>query len=490
MRNLIIPTFLAISILFSIRAIPQEIKYNLADYKNPNYKYQSLDMQIYLTNPMSVFDSDDNNFGKGHTFSLRSNIFGVYSQYFNSEKYQSELNFSSGIDLIIGNSKSNRLTFDRTIKSQSGNYYLNSSSVNRFYYTPTRFIEIAPSLGFAAGISNSKQEDTGLAPSDMYFQNKYNSASITLSVPVLMGTGRIEHVQDAQLAMYIVDDLIKTGLLKGNIISENVDDLAKLITRLKYKRAFDPRLQKIAEMKSLDSLILQMDLVKEHGVELYSIIRDNWDYANNPIRLSGIRYFAGIKPSFLYDSQRTLNKSGENEDLIGSEIEQKSKRKRFTMGLTAGIKYEKPINRKIQKSFYATASAGMLSSSVLNSGDTYWGYQEQYIKTFPLIDIESGISYGYYPNTRSWYTLRWNMYTGYNYTSSEFDLSKYKSDNLYLYTGPGFDAYYYLAPNFRLSLHCVGEFRFDNSFGGDSSPNYKELWWNQQIEASLTYKIF
>lgn len=487
--HLTISVFLILTGL-SFNAKSQQSNYNLRNYKNPNYKYKSLDLRFNFASPFSAFDSEDNGYGKGHTFSFRSNVNSLYHRYSNSENFQGEQHLNSGFDTDISQSKSNRNSVLQKNNSLSGSYYLNTNLINRFYISSRRFIEFDPTFGFSAGLSNNKLKRLGIAPSDQFEQNKNTSLSINISIPVLIGIGRIEQVQDAQLAMYILEDLQESGLLKGQIQETHIEILASQLTKLKYKRNFDNRLQKIAEMKSLDSLIHKLDLVSDHGVALFTILRDNMDYANNPVRESGTRYYYGIKPKLNYIFNSSKYKAGENEDYIGADVKQESNNNRISIGFCTGIVKEKPISSTIQQSIFAEVNASYISHIEKHTSPVYAEINNIRGTVLPSIDIQSGITYGYYPNSRTWLTAGWSVYTGYFYTNQELNGIKQNTDNLYLYTGPTLNAYFYLSPKMRLNLHFVGEFRNDNKNLMPSNNKQTELWWNQQVEASLTYSIF
>lgn len=468
----------------------QQSNYNLRNYKNPNYKYKSLDLRFNFASPFSSFDSEDIGYGKGHTFSFRSNINCLYHRYSNSENFQGEQQLNSGFDTDISQSKSNRNSFLQKNNSQSGSFYLNTKLINRFYISSQRFIEIDPIIGLSTGLSNNKLTRLGIAPVDQFEQNKSTSLSTSISIPVLIGNGRIEQVQDAQLAMYILEDLQKSGLLKEQIQDNQVEILAMQLTKLKYKRNFDNRLQKIAEMNSLDSLIHKLNLVSDHGVALFTILRDNMDYANNPVRESGTRYYLALKPKLNYIFNSSHYKAGENEDYIGADVKQESKNNRISVGFCSGIVQEKPISRTIQQSLFAEVNASYISLIDKLTSPANTDNRDIKASVFPSIDIQSGIAYGYYPNSRTWLTAGWSVYTGYFYTNQEINGIHQNTNNLYIYTGPTLNAYFYLSPKMRLNLHFVGEFRNDNKNLMPSSNKQTELWWNQQVEASLTYSIF
>lgn len=484
-----IPIILITLIFVSLPGRSQDYGYNLSDYKNPDYVYKSLNLRLNLSNPFSVFNSDDNGYGKGHAISLNTNASGGYYRFSNSLKFQGEQSIFSGIESFVSNAKSDRSTFQTKDKSLRGNYYLQAKAINRFYFKADKYLEFDPALDFSIGANRAENSRKDQLFPSTYTLYKSNNSSLTISLPVYYGIGRIEQVQDAQIALNMLDDLKKLNLLNGNIQINQIETLAQLITKLKFKRAFDYRIQKIAEMKALDSLFALTGIVNTRNVEFFSILRDNWDYANSPIRMSGKRYFAGFNPKYLYQNQKSNQNNGETENLINSIIEQKNWLKQYSIGFTSGIEIEKPLSRKIQRSVYATADAGVLSSTTFFSNPTSTADKTQISKVLPMISLESGITYGFYPNTRSWYTANWSLFTGYNQTKRN-DPTKLENNALYIYSGPAFNAYYYIAPNLRLTLQYTGEFRYNYNLEKIGNTTYQEKWWNQQLNASIVYNLY
>lgn len=490
MKNFLIPLFVILLLAFAAKAQTQKNTYSLSDYKNPDYMYQSLGLRLNLSNPFSAFRSDDEGYGNGHAFSLSTDANGNYKRSSNSTKFQGEQNISSGINSFITNSKSNRLTFQTNSRSLAGSYYLNASTVNRYYFKTNKFLEWNPEIKFQMNAGNNINNKEDEVYTSSYDFTKSQSLSFKISSPIYIGIGRIEQVQDAQLAMYIFDDLEKSGLITGSIQNNQIEALAQLITRLKYKRTFDWRIKKIAEMKALDSLIYQTGIVKERGVALFSILRDNWDYASNPIRMNGTRYFVGFKPTYSRANFKTNQETGETENLITFTMENKQVQNDFSLCVSAGVISEKPLSRKWQRSIYTTANGGIRALKSIQSDSFSNDESIRIAKIKPTIGLESGITYGFYPNTRSWFTANWNLLSGYNRLRTNNPDATANNNSFYLYSGPVLNAYYYIAPNLQFTISYSGEFRLDHMYENLTKTTFKELWWNQQINASIVYDLF
>lgn len=197
---------------------------------------------------------------------------------------------------------------------------------------------------------------------------------------------------------------------KRTASNEEVLELAKLITSLKYKRFFDNRLRKIAEITAIDSFMQKTGLVSITDAAYFTSLNDNWDFANNPARESGYRIFTGIEGIFSY-----MGSQNHVELIVPDEIttDRKSKTQNANLYLVAGIKYENPINLKWQQSAALKASAG--SGYGLNSDEaTGISDTSRYNGRTPSLVLSADYGYGFYPNSRTWLTANWHLFVDYN----------------------------------------------------------------------------
>ena len=120
-----------------------------------------------------------------------------------------------------------------------------------------------------------------------------------------------------------------------------------------------------------------------------------------------------------------------------------------------------------------------------------------YLWTKPTVKLTADYGFGYYPNSRTWLTFQWWLLSGWD---KEMDGDS--KDNLedlqnifYTTTGPQINAYYYLSEKLRLSLAFHGEFiinktNYTYEVIEGNPENVSSAWWNQQINAALTYSLF
>ena len=168
------------------------------------------------------------------------------------------------------------------------------------------------------------------------------------------------------------------------------------------------------------------------------------------------------------------------------------------MYLVGGINYEKPVSLKWQKSANLKAGAGMRRYIYHEKSDGQnVEFNPQFTEALPAFKLEADYGFGYYPTSRTWLTVKWWLLAGWEKEMTG-DSEAGKSDHqnsLYTYTGPQFQAYYYLSERLRLRLTFNGEFRLDHdkytySFPQGSDDHSTGTWWNQQLNAALTYSLF
>jgi hypothetical protein len=497
----LIALMLASMILFSVKtSVAQNTTFKLSDYKNPDYLYQSMDLNFGLNNSLYGFNDKGNAENSYNSFSLNSQAGAVYERYLNSPKAQGDLriSFNAGIGSGTNNAKYSSNAYDE-IKNKSFNHNerLDISGLHRFYNQKNNFIEVNGSivLNNQGNNSNDKSSFAGTVirseeRSQKYFQNGVNGT-------FLIGKGRIEQVQDARMALYLLDDLYKLNREKRVVSDEDVNDLAQLITRLKYKRFFDDRLRKIAEITAIDSLMQQKEIISAADATYFTSLNDNWEYANNPIRDNGHRLFTGLKSYFGYTRNNAFVNKIIPEDLTGEET---ATNKNVGLFLVLGYAYEKPASLKWQNSASIKGEIGIHqhfeNKTVKNEPDSETE-TKSYSESAPSMNLYGEYGFGYYPTSRTWLTFRWWVSTGWD-KKMEGDTKKEKENienDFYIYTGPQLNAFYYLSEKLRLSFSYNGSFAFNNYKYTSDIPDglvdkATRSVWNQSVNAALTYSLF
>jgi hypothetical protein len=120
-----------------------------------------------------------------------------------------------------------------------------------------------------------------------------------------------------------------------------------------------------------------------------------------------------------------------------------------------------------------------------------------YLTALPSLKLAADYGFGYYPNSRTWLTLKWWLLSGWD-KEMNGDTKETKEDlqnRFYTYTGPQFNAYFYMSEKLRLNLTFNGELRIDDTKYTyeviEGNPEkVKSTWWNQQVNAAITYALF
>lgn len=500
-KNLIV-LLLAVVAVFSLKtSFAQNTTFKLSDYKNPRYLYQSLDLNFGLNSSLNVDNNKSFTNSSNNAFSLNSQAGAVYNRYANSPDAQGDLLISFDGGISSGSTTSdysvNADSYEGKTRSLNHNADFYIRGLHRFYNQKQNFVEINGSLS-VYNLNNSGSEKSyasGTITAAQETKKEHFQNSIQGSV--LVGKGRIEQVQNARLALYLLDDLFTLNREKRSVSDQDVNDLAQLLTNLKYKRFFDSRLRHIAEITAIDSFMQSKGIVNTADAVYFTSLNDNWAYANNPIRSSGHRYFTGLEANFGY-TRNTNNL----EKTIPENLTNETTARLKSGGLywVVGLAYEKPTCLKWQNSANMRAGVGIRQyahNSVAKIDPNPENESNQYMEATPSIFLNADYGFGYYPTSRTWLTCNWWLSTGWE-KQKQGDTKAEKADfrnNFNLFSGPRLQAYYYLSEKLRLSFSFQGQFNLDKNkytmdLLEDSIEKTTRTGWNQSLSAALTYSLF
>jgi len=501
-KNNLIALLLGSFVLLLVEySFAQNKTFNLQDYKNPVYFYQTLDLNFGLNSGLSLAQSKANVTLTDNNFTLNSGAGASYSRYANSATTQSEKHISLGTGIGSSSSYHRDNLESSKYEYNSGRFShyenLDISALNRSYDKKQNYFEVD---GSWATIFNGNSEQHRVHSGDTLLSStelnvKEFSSSVTGSF--LVGHGRIEQVQDARLALFILDDLHRLNREKHIASNEEVMALAQLITSLKYKRFFDDRLRKIAEITAIDVFLQKEGIAGTPDAAYFTSLNDNWNYANNPVRYSGKRIFTGLNANLGYQYSNIYD-----HQQMPSERMRESTDKYETIGLfiVAGSSWEKPLSLKWQKTANLKAGIGMRQQFGFQKERAYLANDttiKKYTGALPSVTLAADYGFGYYPTSRTWLTVKWWLLSGWDKEMDGTTRSDRKDfqNSFYIFTGPQFQAYYYLSEKLRLGLVFNGEFRYTQdkytyTIAEGNPDKYTTKYWNQQVNASLTYSLF
>jgi hypothetical protein len=347
------------------------------------------------------------NFSLGGNSSAQKNMDGFTKQNSSFGLSPSSINFfqtsstdkrlhTSYIDLGTGLGLSSETINGKTVSMKSLGSNLRWHRDDRFFKRNNWFFEVGNHLNIDGKFDKRKDSINTL---------RYSEAVISNQLMLGFGKGRIEWVQDAQMALFILNDLQQQGLIQGDISRETAYNFATLITDINNRRIFDFRRRRIYELSRIDSFMKNSGLVTSTDIRHFTTINDNWALAFNPFRLSGSNWFIRLRPSISYYFRKM---SGEN--LINSNMN------RFVstqLGISPQIGYEKqiPVSLQWQKMYGINASYTLLKEKGRVSTKTN-GVENSFDAEHYEEKIDAAIFYGigYFPNNRT--IIRMNMGVG------------------------------------------------------------------------------
>lgn len=391
----------------------------------------------------------------------QTNLNGGYSLTINSPEQQSSYFLSSNFYYFPfdgGNSNEDDLLFVKE-KITRISFSTSASTRNLFYFQSPLFLEIGPTIsyGYSRYINRSSEEDENRDPlSDYYYKNSYNSINAALEIGA--GYGRIEPIIDAQMALFILNDLKKENRLAKEPTHEEIYKLAEIISTNRNKRFFDNRQKVIDDIKAIDSYLIANGIVSQADAAYFTTIYDNWQYANNPFRESGFRVSMGPSVGYFLSSSFFERESNNYVFDIQDFLESENKVNQVLLGAWAKLRYEKPINLTWQRSLSAAINYHW-GNAVTRNNDDPETEKEQSDFT-----AEFAIAWGYYPNTRTYVDLEINIGGQINksdrYYALPDDTNVDKVDYKNVYVSPRLSGYYYFSPQLRLNLNTSLNYNF------------------------------
>ena len=391
----------------------QNSEYDFSSFKLPDIRYQGLDLDLNL-------NGNHNDLGASspglENSSIQSFAHANYFQFRNLQGLQAEQSLSLGLthryrhseNFFIGGPNQN-------LKYTTFNSSLQYRSSKRFYDPDQKFLSYEINTLVDYSFSKDHIDD----------QNS-DFIRFDISIPLTKGKGRVEPIGDVQMAWFMTMDMYDLGLLNQKLDNEALMSLAGEMAKSRYTRLFDFRTKKKNELSRIDSLINQLNIVNNFGIEYYTTLADNWIYNYRNQRQAGKRFSYGLQPGVYYQYNKF---SGNGKSSL------------TYANVAALIQYErfKPLNPQWQLDYDLLLSLGY--------GKVLGDYTEDDPSMF-IIETGASLSASYYPNSRTRFYSGLNIDLGlqdYNNTG-EFDVL-FRAD---LNAGTS----YYLSPRTRLNIEA------------------------------------
>jgi len=462
----------------SFDTLAQEYRYDISKYYTPDIVRNSLDLNFNSSGGLSntattyyspIYQGVPNDSLK--TSNVNGQLYSTFSHNKNTRKLISSINLT-GIFSLSSNTDNPSNEVNKEHRSNSSNN-LNFNTSNRHYYSSNHFISYGASSFFTYNIS---KDVTG---NKSVFTNRYqNDLNIGLNPYIGIGIGRIEQVEDARQAIYILEELSKKGVLTRQLTNDEIFNLSQQISRVKNKRFLDSRIHLMEEIASVDSFFVRNSLLNKEDATYFTNLYDLWINGANFSRKSGQSFEISFIPSGSLDKSK-------DEYLSSTQNETFQNNKQnwgYGGNLNLIYNYEKPVYLNWQHSVTVSMNGSTgyinekdLQSTILNKNSTSG------------IGLNGSYTLGYYPTTRTNLSVGISEIFNQNYSkpdiSSIFDsVGWIKSHNST--TRIIFSAYYYLSRQLRLSGYAsLNKYLYKSDYGSINN-------FNAGFSAGLSYSFF
>lgn len=373
--------------------------FDLSKYKTTDYQRRELVFSGDFSGNYSENKVED--YHSSYLKGLQSNFSFDFNSTKNSRKTQRDILLKAALNPLkydLSSYHSNSYLYYNNLKEENTDHKVEVTfhSSHRNYFKSNKFFELDVNASLKAG--HSKDNDHKI--DNTVFQKSDNSSRFlegNLELPVKIGAGRIENVEDARMAIFILEALQQNSQLSKEVNEEDILLFAEKITQLKNKRHFDSRKRRIYEIQSLDSFMREKGIVNSQNAVYYSNLIDNWGYAHNPNRQAGTRFSMGIAPVLYYNI--TNNISQQKDSYLSKGIR-----------LMAELKAEKPISLKWQRSAGGTAVYTRSGNRATTKSSGNGEFITKYTSDNVYISAYGG--YGFYPDSRSYHEITISPFAG------------------------------------------------------------------------------
>lgn len=350
---------LFIFILITSNIYSQENLINYQEYEYPNVHRRTLNFDLNLNGSYSTLRYSSSSIAN-ETSDFRNRFNVTYTSFINDENTQS----FSFISL------NNNYNYTKNINSKSINFKPNLylQGTKRTFDSENRFVE----WGYLGQIFYNHSSRNN--PTQME-----KNAAISLRIPVRVGIGRIQPIEDVFLAKFMIDDLVEAGVLLENLTQDELFLFANEIGILQNQRVFDTRRFRLYILKSISEYMSSnFDIDSEKTIEMVSIITDNWYSAWLGNRNAGKSFSFGIAPKYFIAN-----------DFLTKESYS------ISQGLDLSFVYDhqKPKSKSFQKRTLIDLGFNVEKNSESLNNDN------NHIRTNPYFNVSHG--YSYYPNSRT-----------------------------------------------------------------------------------------
>jgi len=176
-------------------------------------------------------------------------------------------------------------------------------------------------LGYQEGSGSGTALDSTVSPLPNEITRYYTDRESTdtdnslrrysIDAAIMLGYGRSYDGVYAATAMYMIEELKKTGYIKNTPSYNQMIELSNIIYQSRLQFYTDRRIHRIKTLTAIGDYLLTTGLVEDMNISGQVILQDVWDYFPRFARNFGFRVRAGIGYEFSYikewDSRDRLN---------------------------------------------------------------------------------------------------------------------------------------------------------------------------------------
>lgn len=448
-RGLKVCLFLLMASTFA--AWSQEYKdYDLSQYRLPDITRNELDFSVNSEGDFTNYKMDGKE-ERTHYGNIGGNLDVTFNRYRNAQRFRGTQR--AGVQLSGG--------YSRDFNGAKNRNYL----VGLSYDNSSRFYgDDYEGLFFETGGLAAFSIASGKNYGEVERETKNTQKNFSISIPLRVGKGRIERVEDARQAIYILENLAKRKVLNRTLTDEEIYEFAQVISTVKNKRFFDARLRLIDEVTAVDSFLVRSGALATNGASYFTTLYDYWMYGDLFERKSGTEISGGITPGFEF---------AKYEEAIAYDF------KRLSPAIVADVRldYEKPMNLYWQNSAMVRLYGGY---EYLHYDYESGAGLDSKLNNYNA-NLNARYGFGYYPNSRTNINLgveellSWNKLAN---KDADLGSDSYVGTHTSLYL----DLYYYFSPQLRLAAEGNLGYRYSerDSYHG----------WTGNFVLTLTYSLF
>ncbi len=377
-------------------------QYDYSRFRFPDVKVKGLNGTANLYGNLFNYNNEQMDLKTNQfNYSINGNYF-LFTNNIDQQKteriyFYHSLDFNKNFPNLIINNQ------NRTIKSRNVQLSISKQQVNRKYSNTdgalfgiqNRFFEFDHNIELDYNNRYTKNE---------LDENKQNSIGVFATLPVKIGYGRIEPMNDLFLAQFLMDDLLQAGLITTDFAEDQLFELAQLMSSVRNQRVFDYRRANIYQLTEISGWMEKNNIPQ--NIQSFTVLTDNWQFAFENTRNHGKRLSLGLIPGIDYLQINDINSGDSRETNYG-------------IGLQSEYNNAIAVSQFVQRDLFF--------------GLAQYFQNDKNVEYSNITNLKAAIRYGYHPNSRSTYAITPSIdYNLFDYKDSAVDLNLNFSANYFI----------------------------------------------------------